>query len=674
MNFGDSDSNTLSIPLADFGKSYERLDEHPQESKHRRLRSGESPFLRSGKSLGRAASRLGYKLMGCTLIFMTFFAVCAIVANGMTTEASTTASRLHLQVFQLPIVDPHDHRNVRLSIRLKPGSASCTRNVCWEKRQGLEGLVVRMKEGSRVNLKVENLLDEPTMLHWHGLVVPFSQDGVPGLTGKALAKGGGVGIYDFDIMHPGTFFIHSHFKWQHQQGLATFLLAILEDDVEKTDPVADSKLLLSTSKKRDLLLFLEDSMSRHPACAAGNNLYCPGGTPINPKDVPANFLRKDFDDKNTCICPVFLGTFGHLQCSCNGKPSVGEMCQTDRCRRFENGTCKQCPSVKNANLSNTEDDAFNMCKYDSEQLPSLQWLHSKFGTFWGSYDRLLANGRTLADPQIIDVDAGDAVRLRVINSAGSVCFWLYFPFDAEVLSVDGVDVEAGVVDKQFPVCPGQRIDLEFSIPSPEMSRPDENGGNYPILAQWQGERNRTGIILRTKDAKDVVLPSLLAATKSPLIYYDLERRLRVKHDFVPQISFEDDQIEAVFPVNLTSGWIHQFSLNHVGWDVVKFGQNGMIEMKNPKPLPVLGNKKYCVKFRNCGHTGHPMHLHGHSFQVVELDGERIQNGPMRDTIQIPPRCHTATVCFKTSNPGKWLLHCHMVEHVEHGMVTSIVYM
>ena len=58
---------------------------------------------------------------------------------------------------------------------------------------------MNMKKGTRVNLKVENLLDEPTMLHWHGLVVPFSQDGVPGLTGQALKKGGGVGIYDFDI-------------------------------------------------------------------------------------------------------------------------------------------------------------------------------------------------------------------------------------------------------------------------------------------------------------------------------------------------------------------------------------------------------------------------------------------------------------------------------------------
>ena len=665
MNFDDVHSNNLSIPLSDFGKSYERLEEHPQESRY--------PSPRNGKSLRRAASIFGYRLMGCTLIFMTFFAVCAIVANGMTPEASTTASRLHLQVFQLPYIDPDDHRNVRLSIRLKPGSASCTQNVCWEKRQDLEGLVVNMKKGTRVNLKVENLLDEPTMLHWHGLVVPFSQDGVPGLTGQALKKGGGVGIYDFDIMHPGTFFIHSHFKWQHQQGLGTFLLAILGDDVEETVPVAEGKSPISATKKRDLILFLEDSMSRHPACAAGNNVYCPGGKPISPEDIPADFLRKDFDDKNTCICPVFLGTFGHLQCSCNGKPSIGEMCSADRCRRFGNGTCKQCPSVKGANLSNTEDDAFNMCRYDPGQLPSLQWLHTKFGTFWGSYDKLLANGRTLADPQIIDVDAGDVVRLRVINSAGSVCFWVQIPFEAEVLSVDGVDVEPGVLDNQFPVCPGQRIDLKFSIPTPDMSRPNEDGGSYPILAQWQGERNRTGIILRTKDAKHVVLPSLLAETKSPLIYYDLERRLRVKHDSLLKFSFEDDEVQDVIPVNLTSGWIHAFSLNHASWDLNHFLSNGMIRMKNPKPLLILENRKYCLKFRNNGHTGHPMHLHGHSFQVVELDGESIQNGPVRDTIQIPPRCHTATVCFKSNNPGKWLLHCHMVEHVEHGMVTAIVY-
>ena len=48
---------------------------------------------------------------------------------------------------------------------------------------------------------------------------------------------------------------------------------------------------------------------------------------------------------------------------------------------MKSNNCKQCPSVTNADLSNTEDEAFNMCRYDEKanQLPSLDWLHARFG-------------------------------------------------------------------------------------------------------------------------------------------------------------------------------------------------------------------------------------------------------------------------------------------------------
>ena len=236
------------------------------------------------------------------------------------------------------------------------------------------------------------------------------------------------------------------------------------------------------------------------------------------------------------------------------------------------------------------------------------------------------------------------------------------------------------------------MDIKFTIP---LSSTDEKSPKYsyhPILAQWQGERNRTGIILKAKkqsspsssaaaaadnnnaknEENNFQIPSELADKKSPLIYYDLEKKLKAKYDDVPKITYRPDEVEEIIPMNLTSGWLHVFSMNHVLWDLAKFEKDGMVVM-NPKPIVVYENKKYCIKMQNNGHTGHPMHLHGHSFQVVELDGEILEDGPVRDTIQIPPRCHTATICFQTNNPGQWLFHCHMIEHIKHGMATSIVY-
>jgi FtsP/CotA-like multicopper oxidase with cupredoxin domain len=68
---------------------------------------------------------------------------------------------------------------------------------------------------------------------------------------------------------------------------------------------------------------------------------------------------------------------------------------------------------------------------------------------------------------------------------------------------------------------------------------------------------------------------------------------------------------------------------------------------------------------------HPMHLHGHHFQVVALNGQALQ-GAMRDTVLVPVN-GSVTVAFDADNPGRWLLHCHNLFHMARGMMTEIVY-
>ena len=69
---------------------------------------------------------------------------------------------------------------------------------------------------------------------------------------------------------------------------------------------------------------------------------------------------------------------------------------------------------------------------------------------------------------------------------------------------------------------------------------------------------------------------------------------------------------------------------------------------------------------------HPMHLHGHPFQVVEIDGARF-SGALRDTVLVPPG-RRVTVVFEASNPGLWAFHCHLLYHLEAGMFTTFKYM
>ena len=76
-------------------------------------------------------------------------------------------------------------------------------------------------------------------------------------------------------------------------------------------------------------------------------------------------------------------------------------------------------------------------------------------------------------------------------------------------------------------------------------------------------------------------------------------------------------------------------------------------------------------FTNKTPMPHPMHLHGHSFQVVEMDGKRF-SGARRDTVSVTPGSRVV-VAFDANNPGWWAMHCHLLYHQAGGMFTTISY-
>ena len=87
---------------------------------------------------------------------------------------------------------------------------------------GVNGTVpaplIRLKEGQKVRLSVTNNLDEDSSIHWHGLLVPFAMDGVPGISFPGI-KARSTFIYEFPIIQSGTYWYHSHSGEQEQGGL-----------------------------------------------------------------------------------------------------------------------------------------------------------------------------------------------------------------------------------------------------------------------------------------------------------------------------------------------------------------------------------------------------------------------------------------------------------------------
>jgi FtsP/CotA-like multicopper oxidase with cupredoxin domain len=108
------------------------------------------------------------------------------------------------------------------------------------------------------------------------------------------------------------------------------------------------------------------------------------------------------------------------------------------------------------------------------------------------YDALLANRRTLDDPEIISVGAGESVLLRLIAASSNQNFYVDTgALEAEILAVDGKAVRP-IKGSFFQLGVAQRIDLKVTIP--------KEGGAYPILAQGEGTKLLCGVVLLTKGA------------------------------------------------------------------------------------------------------------------------------------------------------------------------------
>jgi FtsP/CotA-like multicopper oxidase with cupredoxin domain len=102
----------------------------------------------------------------------------------------------------------------------------------------------------------------------------------------------------------------------------------------------------------------------------------------------------------------------------------------------------------------------------------------------------------------------------------------------------------------------------------------------------------------------------------------------------------------------------------------QWGFNGKA-MMHETLLTVRQGERYEIVMHNMTGMAHPMHLHGHYFKVVGIDGQRF-NGALRDTVLVPIGAQVA-IQFDADNPGTWAFHCHHLYHMNSGMMAALAY-
>jgi FtsP/CotA-like multicopper oxidase with cupredoxin domain len=95
---------------------------------------------------------------------------------------------------------------------------------------------------------------------------------------------------------------------------------------------------------------------------------------------------------------------------------------------------------------------------------------------------------------------------------------------------------------------------------------------------------------------------------------------------------------------------------------------------NTEKIFVRHGDDVVVRFTNKTDMDHPMHLHGHTFDIVEIDGRRVERPLAKDVSLVRANGGTMAWRFRAdSPPGRWLLHCHNQIHMMDGMMTEVVY-
>lgn len=259
------------------------------------------------------------------------------------------------------------------------------------------------------------------------------------------------------------------------------------------------------------------------------------------------------------------------------------------------------------------------------------------------YDAFLANDRTLDDPEVVRTERNGRVRLRIINGAASTAFWIDLDGrEARVVAVDGNPV-VSVAGSRFPLAQGQRIDLMIEVAA---------GAVVPVFARREGDVARTGIILAAPDAT-IEKYAGVAGEAEVAINLSLEEKLSA---ITPLAARSSDASHMVMLGGAMAPY--SWTLNNRSWS-------------EREKLQIAEGQRVSLGFMNHSMMAHPMHLHGHHFQVVGINGRRL-SGAMRDTVLVPPM-GTVVVEFDADNPGRWLYHCHNLYHMAAGMMSEVVY-
>ncbi|SDH54189.1 Multicopper oxidase with three cupredoxin domains (includes cell division protein FtsP and spore coat protein CotA) [Vibrio xiamenensis] len=247
------------------------------------------------------------------------------------------------------------------------------------------------------------------------------------------------------------------------------------------------------------------------------------------------------------------------------------------------------------------------------------------------------------------IHANGTTRLRIANVDNTLTYPIRIEgVEAWVIAIDGNPVKSPYKLAEHKIGPGMRLDISFVAPKAgESVYVRYMKGKFPFpLCEYQSQPSNF--------ASSRSLPQL---PLNPIPAPDIAN--------AEQIDFVFEWQGAVTPADKSGKAQPSF------WLMNKRAWEGMSADNIPEPLAKLRlGQSYIFNLKNVTQYHHPIHLHGHTFTVLELDGKPLENPFHTDTVLLGKN-GSAKVAFVADNPGRWMYHCHVIEHLKTGLMGYI---
>ena len=491
------------------------------------------------------------------------------------------------------------------------------------------GPLVRLKEGEAVTLRVANHLAQDTSIHWHGLLLPFQFDGVPGVSFPGI-KPGETFVYELPALRQsGTYWWHSHSDLQEQAGHYGPIII----DPAGPDPV---------QADRDYVLLLSEF------------------SPLHPHTIMAK-LKK------------------------------GE-------------------EYFNRQKTSWTDD-YRLSGSDRRMWAGMRMMPTDIADVTGSTYTYLMNGHAPEDSLEYLFSPGERVRLRIINGSAMSFFNIRIPgVRMSVVQADGKNVRPIEVD-EFQIGTAETYDIVVEptaeahtivaeamdrsgmavatlasragarAPVPSLRDPvlltmtamghggmDHSGGDHSNMGHATSTGGMDHGVMKMRDTSSLP-PNVAVGPGIDMVSANPADRMgdpglgldNVGHKV---LTYRD--LTALEPNDYLRKPSRHMQIHLTGnmerymwsFDGRKF--NAVAD----QPIRFAYNERVRVKLVNDTMMAHPIHLHGHFFELV--NGADRMHQPQKHTVIVQPG-GSATFDLTADEPGDWAFHCHLLYHMHAGM-------